>query len=513
ASAVASGGEIAESDIVDRMANLAAKSLVVADVGGATVHYRLLESTRAYALDKLEETGESNLLARRHAEYFRDLFVRAESEWETSPAAEWLTAYGRQIDNVRAALDWAFSSGGDTALGVTLTIAAVPLWRLLSLMEECRSRAQRALATLRPDARSSTREAMKLLTATAAALRYDRSSSTEIEAVWTKVQAIAEQLDDADHQLRAISGLRIARLSDGNLREVLALARKFKEAAARATDRRDVLLGDRMIGFALHLLGEQADARRHIENMISRYVTSAQRLHIVRFGYDQRVLAHNTLAAILWLQGLPDQAVRVVERNIDYARSLDHALSLCNALGQCACSIALLTGDLAAAERYVAMLLGQSARHALPLWHATGRCFGAVLRIRQGNIIAGLNALRTGLDELSAIRLETRYPFLAELAEAYGHAGEITGARATIDEALERCRRNEERWCIAELLRIKGEILLREDARDAAMAAESCFLQSLDWARRQEVLSWELRTAISLARLWRSQGRPGDARD
>src|SRR5262249_10771943 len=297
ASAVASGGEIAESDIVDRMANLAAKSLVVADVGGATVHYRLLESTRAYALDKLEETGESNLLARRHAEYFRDLFVRAESEWETSPAAEWLTAYGRQIDNVRAALDWAFSSGGDTALGVTLTIAAVPLWRLLSLMEECRSRAQRALATLRPDARSSTREAMKLLTATAAALRYDRSSSTEIEAVWTKVQAIAEQLDDADHQLRAISGLRIARLSDGNLREVLALARKFKEAAARATDRRDVLLGDRMIGFALHLLGEQADARRHIENMISRYVTSAQRLHIVRFGYDQRVLAHNTLAA------------------------------------------------------------------------------------------------------------------------------------------------------------------------------------------------------------------------
>ncbi len=92
-----------------------------------------------------QEQGRARLctasVARRHAEYFRDLFERAETEWETRPATEWLTAYGRQIDNVRTALDWASSPGGDTELGVALTIAAVPLWRLLSLMEECRSEA------------------------------------------------------------------------------------------------------------------------------------------------------------------------------------------------------------------------------------------------------------------------------------------------------------------------------------------------------------------------------------
>jgi predicted ATPase len=269
-----------------------------------------------------------------------------------------------------------------------------------------------------------------------------------------------------------------------------------------------------MIGFTLHLLGQQADARRHIEAMLHRYVTSVHRLHIIRLGYDQQVLAHNTLASILWLQGFPDQAVRIVERNVEYARSLDHELSLCNALGQCACWIALLVGDLAAAERYVAMLLDHSAKYALPAWHASGRCFDGILRIKQGNVADGLNVLRTGLDELSKTRFETRYlPFLAQLAEASSRVGEIASGRAAIEQALERCHRDEELWYLPELLRIKGEILLREGGSDAIAAAETQFLQSLDWARRQEVLSWELRAATSLARSWRSQGRPGDARE
>src|SRR5262249_5568276 len=273
----------------------------------------------------------------------------------------------------------------------------------------------------------------------------------------------------------------------------------------------DVLVGDRMIGLALHLLGEQADARRHIEAMLRHYVASVHRFHIIRFGYDQRVLAHNTLAFILWLQGFPDQAARVVEQNIDYARSLDHELSLCNALGQSACPIALLAGDLAAAERYVAMLLDHSAKHALLALHASGHCFDGMLRLRQGDVAGGSKALRTGLDELAGTRSETRYVlFLAALAEALCAAGETANSHTTIDQALEWSHRCEEAWCLPELLRIKGEILLRQEASDATAAAEAQFVQSLDWSRRQKVLSWELRAATSLARLRR---RHGNARD
>src|SRR5262249_24983590 len=163
------------------------------------------------------------------------------------------------------------------------------------------------------------------------------------------------------------------------------------------------------------------------------------------------------LASILWLQGFSDQALRVAERNIDNARSVDHELSLCNALGQCACRIALLVGDLAAADRYLAMLLDHSARYALPVWHASWRCVDGILRIKHGNVGGGCNVMCTGLDELSMTRFEARYlAFLAQVGVAFSRVGEIANGRAACDQALEQCRGNEELWYLPELLRLKG---------------------------------------------------------
>jgi len=115
--AVIAGSGILGPEVVESLANLVAKSLVSADVGGAVAQYRLLDTTRAYALEKLTENSEHGTLAHRHAEYFQDVFERAEAEWETRPAAEWLADYGPQIDNLRAALDWAFSPHGSGADG------------------------------------------------------------------------------------------------------------------------------------------------------------------------------------------------------------------------------------------------------------------------------------------------------------------------------------------------------------------------------------------------------------
>ncbi len=113
ASAVAASAEIAASEVVESLANLVTKSLVSVDVGGVMVRYRLPETIRAYALQTLVESGEREQIARRHAEYHLGLFERAEAEAETRPMAEWLAEYRPRIDNLRAALDWAFSPGGD----------------------------------------------------------------------------------------------------------------------------------------------------------------------------------------------------------------------------------------------------------------------------------------------------------------------------------------------------------------------------------------------------------------
>jgi predicted ATPase/DNA-binding winged helix-turn-helix (wHTH) protein len=140
AAAVATDDRIGTGDVFEGVANLAAKSLISTDISSDLTYHRLLDTTRAYALEKLSESGEIARVRALHAEYCRDLFEHAETEWETRPTAEWLAEYGRQIDNLRAALDWAFSPGGDGSIGVALTAAAVPLWMQLSLLEECRSR-------------------------------------------------------------------------------------------------------------------------------------------------------------------------------------------------------------------------------------------------------------------------------------------------------------------------------------------------------------------------------------
>ena len=123
-------------------------------------------------------------------------------------------------------------------------------------------------------------------------------------------------------------------------------------------------------------------------------------------------------------------------------------------------------------------------------------------------------ALEAAIGKLRDARFsQYQTAFLGLLAENLAQAGRIEEARAAINEALLQCERTEERWYMSELLRIKGRIAWLGNAMDAAAVAEREFVESLGWARRQEALSWELRAATSLARLWRSQGRLGEARD
>jgi predicted ATPase len=145
AAAVAGSPEPSAPDVIEGLLGLVGKSLVVAGGGGTVARYRLLDTTRACALEKLEKSGERERLSHHH---YRQLFEQAEAEWETRPTVEWLDDFGWCIDNLRTALDWALSPGGDESIGIALTAAAVPLWMHLSLLDECRGRAEQALAIL-----------------------------------------------------------------------------------------------------------------------------------------------------------------------------------------------------------------------------------------------------------------------------------------------------------------------------------------------------------------------------
>ena len=485
ACAVVADPGLLKGDVIDVVAELVEKSLAVVETTETEPRLRLLETTRAYALERLVESGEREAVAHRHAEYYRNLFERAEGEAAARPADEWLADYAREIDNLRAALDWAFSPGGDGSIGVALTTASVPLWMHLPLPEECRGRAERALAALGAGASGDARHEMKLRAAVAASLMYSRGAAgPETGMAYTRALEIAESLDDAEYRLRALWGLWAYHTASGRLRVALELAQRFHALAAERPDPNDRLSGEGMIGISQHYLGDQPSARRHLEHVLVGYVTPDQTSHISRFQTDQRVVMSVFLARILWLQGFPDQATRAAHSSVEDAGAANHTISLCVALAHAACPIALLTGDLAAAEHYVTMLLDHSTRHALALWRAGGRSFQGVLVIQRGDVITGLRLLRAGFDEFGEAG-STLLQFLAFLmAEALSRAGQNAEGLAAIEEAIARSERTEERWAMAELMRVKGELLLLQGAPGAAAAAEDHFRQTLDCARR-----------------------------
>src|SRR5262249_35951079 len=278
---------------LESIANLASKSLLVVNLETPVPTYRLLETTRAYALQKLEESGERMAYARRHARQCLAAMEAANAAWEASPPEAWLARHRHLIDDVRAALDLSIEEEAATA--VALTVAALPLWYQLSLLSECYQRACHALG-LPAAARSPTQE-MRLRAAIAWLLMQTKGFVQEALDTWTTLLAFSRENNDPDHQLRALWGLWAAQVSEGALRTSLALAKEFS-SIAQQTSELDRCVGHRMLGHSLHLLGEQGPAHEHLERMLASYAPPVTGAQAMRYIFDQKALARCFLARI-----------------------------------------------------------------------------------------------------------------------------------------------------------------------------------------------------------------------
>jgi ATP/maltotriose-dependent transcriptional regulator MalT len=324
--------------------------------------------------------------------------------------------------------------------------------------------------------------------------------------------ALADALDDGDYRLRALWGLCIDQFNNGQFRKALEFARRFAGLAATSSDAVDLAMADRILATALHYLGDQTAARDHIDRAVAHLAPLAPQPQMVRFRFDLRASAHYFRARVLYLQGFCDQALRMVDDNVAEGLAIGHALTLCSVLGQGACPISFLTGDLDAAARYGAMLLDHTERHPVPLWHLWARCFNGMVTIKRGDIAGGLNVLQGALQHADDTKFLPRFLLpLGELAACLGEAGAITAGLATADAALARCRSRDEGWYLAELLRIRGDLLVRPGSDQSVAAAEDSFREALEVARAQGALVWELRAALSLARFRMTQGRRDEA--
>jgi predicted ATPase/DNA-binding winged helix-turn-helix (wHTH) protein len=502
-----SPGEVAEG-----VASLVDKSFAVLDGKASPSRWRLLETTRAYALEKLIEAGELNQAAQRHAEFFRDLFVSSAKE---SPARgiEDMASYARELDNVRAALDWSFSPDGNAEIGVVLTAAFAPALLNFELNAEWRERAVRALQLMEPSMNVSLPLQMELYNALGFALALSFGDLELTASVNEKALEIAENLGDLNGQLKAHRYSWIRQFSSGKCRLAQESARRFARVGELTSEPSVTFVGDRLLGNALQHEGRLKEAEKSLQRVLDHYVAPSPKQYLYSFQYDQRPLTQAMLVRVIWLQGFVDQAIEQARACLEDARNAYYGHSACWILLYATYPIALMTGDLDGAEQALSMLHKRAANLYSALWNIVGICLEGKLLIARRKFFQGVALLRNALDSSERSGWTFCYPeFMCGLAEGLGGLAQYPQALDTIDQALAFADSSFERWYVPELLRLKGILVLREAHDKCHVRAVDYFEEALIVARQQGALFWELRAATCLARLYVDQKNEKEAR-
>jgi len=474
-----------------------------------------LETIRAYALLKLSESGEIDSAQRRHASYFRDAFALPASGAGSGLSNEELTRRVREIDSVRAAIDWSFSPPGDIAIGVDLTAAYAPVWLHLSLMQECRERCERSLRGLAPASASHARLQMWLQIGLGNSLLHTRGPSEQAQTVLTEALESAEALGDLRAQSRVLLDLSSVIGFRGDYARAAAASERAGAIARQIGDTTGVVFADRRMGMILLRIGQLAEAQRYFERIIQSppFFQNEDRLPIWRRS-DDRAMARALLARALWLRGFPERAHHEAQASLGEVRGADHQLTMCRVLLYGMGRITPMTGDFVAAETAISSIIESATSAAAPFWTMVGQFLRGKLLVERHQFAEGLAVLREAFDTCNQTGWRLSYPeFMGSFAVALAGLGRLDEAHDAVCKAIKAAggREDGQQWYVPELLRIKGEVLLRQTSNQAVQAAADCFAQAAEMAREQGALFWELRVALSLARLLRGQGRSADA--
>lgn len=478
---VSRGDGLSSVAVTAALAGLVRKSLLFPTSNPYRKTYRLLEATRHYARNCLSLAGEAEAVRRRHAEHLSDLLVHIAGEWERTPRAEWLETWSYLIDDLRVALDWAFSDVGDARIGVRLTAHSLALGMHAGLIDEFRGR---TVAALDHAARLSPPEAVAelRLNCLIGVLEQNQNHPSQSRmACLIRAMHLADQLGEPRYKIEALLNLAGYNLGMGQYTAGVAYARHASDLA-RGHDLAE-LATDRLLALCSFHAGDFSTALT-----LSRRVLNHRALHMpFNFGsmqVDKRVSMRSVLARLSWLDGQPGEAIQFGEEALAMAPE-DGAMAICQTLTLNLCLVLLWIGDNDRAEPHVRHLIDYADRYGLRHWHSWGLLFERVIRKRRGEAVA-TPELQGDLQRHTLITLDI------------GMAAAIVPTSGV----------GEVHWCSSEIVRARGELLLAEGNIDEAAQH---FEQSLALARRQGALMWELRAAMACARLLSLRNRKDDA--
>ena len=490
-------------EVTETLATLVEKSLVTLD-RAPTIRYRLLDTTRAYAWQKLVDGGEHLRTARRHCEYLAQVLEQFNATAAIPCSPEAVNFFAANLGNLRAALEWSFSEQGDSVLGARVTAASAALFFELTLLPECITWTERALRALDAVGKG-TRAELELQTCFALSFAVTKGNVWVAHNALMRALELAESLRDPATQLLLLHALYRWQTRSGDFRGLAVLTSRIEAVAREIDDPLADAIAHALVAITCYYIGDGREVPRHAQLALSGPVRSAT-LNASTFGYLNRTAVRNVLARSLWALGLPDQALVVAGEAAREATDLGDPQTLAYVLGSIL-FVYVRTGQWLTAEEVINRLHGYATKHHLSTYVPLAVGWQGHLAVLRGDLSRGIELLQTALADLRVAGYELYSRLLnAALAEGLAKAGQLELAYSKVCEAVAWSESHGPSADLLELLRVKGETLIAMSPSDTRQG-EACLQNSLDLARQQGALSMELRSGMSLARVWAGQGQ------
>jgi len=375
------------------------------------------------------------------------------------------------------------------------------------------------IATL-PATPALRREQIKLQVGLANALMHTKgyaapetkASVDQARLYIEQAEAKGEPLEDPLVLFSILYGFWVANVTAFTGDVCRDLAAQFLALAEKQRATVPLLIGHRIMGTSLLFTGDIAKGRGHYDQAIALYDRAEHQPLAMRFGQDARVTILSFRSQTMWLLGYPEAALKDAEDAVKNARESGQAAALMLALGYTSWTN-IWRGNYGAASAQADEVVTLANEKAALLWKAVGTTVQGLLLALAGKASDAVNTITAGIAAFRSTGATVWTPFyLPYLTKAYADLGQFEEAWNCIGEAITAVETTKERWCEAEVHRTAGEIALMSPEPDTAKA-EAHFERALAIAREQQARSWELRTAMSLARLWRDQGKQRQAHD
>jgi predicted ATPase/class 3 adenylate cyclase len=371
-----------------------------------------------------------------------------------------------------------------------------------------------------PSTAALRREAIKLQVALITPLIHVKGyAAPETKAAAERARLLIEQAEELGEPpedplslFSALYGLWAANFVAFYGDAARELAGRFLALAEKQQGTVPLIMGHRLTGTSLMYTGEIAEGRAHLDRAIKLYDPTVHRPLATRFGQDIRVAILTWRSLALWMLGYPEAAIADANHALNDAREIGQAATLMYALIQ-ASSLHTWCGNYAAANALLEEGVALADEKGALFWKPLRMYYRGRVSALSGKASDAVEMLTCGIAAARSMGTTVWMPVhLSYLARAHAELGNFDDAWRCIGEAMTAVETTKEKWCEADIQRIAGEIALMSPERDTAKA-EAYFERAFAVARQQQAKSWELRAAISMARLWRDQGKRDDARN